>query len=269
LRLHLLLALTLTLVCCTTTQHAVQQPPPSPPPPGWDTYQRISTTLSNCGASIDYDTLWQVYREIRQAQEPIPRLNELLATLMAKRNDNPRVDNMILIATALIMGKSTYAIEDAANLFEAILNQDERLNTWVLTYVGDALGNYPVDLPEGDQLADLLDQKVQVELKKSSHTREFFGYHFLPPPKGDYIRTYIAGIQDQRIRVWERNCYYILLNSKLSEAQIESALRRLRADSAPDTEEKTTRPLKYLIQHFNQFFETTERIVITDPRIGS
>lgn len=256
------------IASCATAQHAAQQPPPSPPPPGWDTYQRINTTLSECGTSIDYDTLWQVYRKIRLAQEPIPHLNQLLAALMAKRNDHPRVDNMILIATALILGESSYAIDDAAILFENILNQDERLNTWVLTFVGDALGNYPVDLPEGDRLADLLEQKVQVQLKKNRHSKEFFGYHFLPPPKGDFIRTYITGIQDQQIRVWERNCYYILVKNKLSEEQIESALRRLRADSAPETEQRTTRPLKYLIQHFDQFFENAERIVITDPRMG-
>jgi hypothetical protein len=268
LRLHLLLAFTLTLACCTTAQHATLQPPQSPPPPGWDTYQKVEAILTECGPTIDYDALWQVYREIRRTPVPVPRLNELLTALIAKRNDNPRVDNMILIAAASIIGESTYAIDDAAMLFESILNKDERLNTWVLATVGDALGNYPVDLPEGDRLADLLEQKAQLQLKEKYPHREFFGYHFLPPPKGDYIQTYIAGIQDQQTRVWERNCYYILVNNKLSETQIESAFRQLRTEDSKETDEKTTRPLKYLIQHFDQFFESTERIVITDPRIG-
>lgn len=266
---NLLLAFILAIASCSTAQQPKQQPAPSAQSLGWDAYQKVNTTLAECGPTIDYDTLWQVYREIRRSPEPIPHLNELLAAFMAKRNDNPRVDNMILIATALLMGENTYAIDDAAALFEHILNQDGRLNTWVLAYIGDALGNYPVDLPEGDRLADLLEQKVQAQLKNSRHAREFFGYHFLPPPKGDYIRSYIAGIQDRQIRVWERNCYYILANNNLSEGEIESALRRLRAEPTTDGEGNTTRPLKYLIQHFNQFFENSERIVITDPRSGS
>jgi hypothetical protein len=150
-------------------------------------------------------------------------------------------------------------------LFGAILNQDHRLNTWVLAYVGDALGKYPVDLSEGDQLAEILEKKVDRFVKSPFPKSERFGYHFLPPPKGVYIKHYIKGIGDQRTRVFERNCYYILIGNGISEAQAEKALKQVLVENQTKGEKQIDRPLKHIVQHWNLFFPDTAPKPIPRP----
>jgi hypothetical protein len=222
--------------------------------PESQTYQEIKALLGQPDKDLDYDVLMDIHNVIRQAQAPIPHMDAIIENLINKRNPNPRVDNIILIVAAVALGDSAYPIDNAASLFEALLNQDHRLNTWVLAYVADALGKYPVDLPEGDQLAERLEAIVNHLVKNPDPGIEFFGYHFLPPPKGDYIRDYIQGIDDQRTRVFERNCYYILIANGIPEARVEDALHQVQNDKEPKSEAQTNRPLKYIIQHWNLFF---------------
>lgn len=229
----------------TDAQHA---------PPERQTYQEIKALLGHPDEDLDYDVLMAIHNVIHQAQAPIPHMDAIIESLINKRNPNPRVDNIILIVAAVALGDSAYPIDNAGSLFEALLNQDRRLNTWVLAYVGDALGKYPVDLPEGDRLADRLEAIVNRLVKSPDPGIEFFGYHFLPPPKGDSIREYIQGINDQRTRMFERNCYYMLIGNGISEARVEDALQQVQNDKEPKSEAQTKRPLKYIVQHWNLFF---------------
>lgn len=243
---------------CTSGQQGTQSDE-------WKTYRDLKAALAQKKDTIDYDTLMEIHRTIRQAKEPIPHLNAIISSLITKRNPDPRVDNIILIVAAVSIGDSPYPIENAGRLFETILDQDHRLNSWVLAYVGDAIGKYPVDLPQGDHIADVLEQKVDYFVIQNAPSKEFFGYHFLPPPKSDYIREYLSGIEDQRIRVLERNCYYILVGNSLTEEKIEAALRQIRNHGISGTGGKTDRPLKYLIQQWNQFFSDTTPTKVPRP----
>lgn len=231
----------------------------------WQTYLHLEKSLPKNKKTLDYDTLMEIQATIHQAEGPIAHMDDILNRLISKTNPDPRVDNIILIVAAAAIGNSTYPIENAGRLFEAILDQDHRLNSWVLAYVADALGKYPVDLPDGDHLADVLEEKVYYFATQNVSSKEFHGYHFLPPPKGDYIRDYLSGISDKRIRVFERNCYFILVGHSLTEDQIETALRRIREHGLPGTGEKTDRPMKALIRHWKQFFSRNERVKVPRP----
>lgn len=230
------------------------------------TYLLLDEALPRDRETIDYDTLMKIHHTIREAQGPIEHLDDILARLISKTNPNPRVDNIILIVAASAIGNSPYPVENADGLFEAILDQDQRLNSWVLAYVADALAKYPVDLPDGDHLADVLEEKADYYVRQSRSSREYFGYHFLPPPKGDYISGYLAGISDSRIRVFERNCYYIMVGHGLTEDQVETALRQVRENGLPETGDKTDRPMKALLRHWNHFFSGIERFKVPKPK---
>lgn len=229
-------------------------------------YLLLDKALPRDRETIGYDTLMKIHHTIRETKGPIAHLDDILGRLISKTSPDPRVDNIILIVAAVSMGDSQHPIENAGRLFEAILDQHHRLNSWVLAYVADALGKYPVDLPDGDHLADVLEEKVDYYVRQSRSPREFFGYHFLPPPKGDYIRDYLAGINDKRIRVFERNCYFIMVGHSLTEDQIETALRRIRKHGLPETGEKTDRPMKALIRHWDQFFSGIEPVKVPRPK---
>lgn len=222
------------------------------PDQGQQAYLRIKAALSQNEDTIDYDTLVWIHQEMTQHRLEIPNSGELLTSLINKRNHNPRIDYMILVLAADAIGNSQSPIDNIYALFETMMNMDHRINSWVLAYTGDAIGKYPYDIENGDQLADLLEHKASLHTVKSALSKEFFGYHFMPPPRGEYIPNYIAGIQDQQTRVFERNCYYNLIHNQWTEAQIEKALIQLQTHGIPGTGEKTSRPLKYLIQHSDQ-----------------
>lgn len=253
LKLPLFLLLSLALVSCATNAKIPSAPQIIEEDKGRQAYGRIKDALDPNNTSIDYETLMWVYQEMIEHRLAIPHSGELLSSLIKKRNENTRVDHMILILAAHAMGNSQAAIDDVYGLFETMLTMDHRLNTWVLAFIADAIGKYPYDIYDGDRLADLLEQKVSLHTAKSALAKEFFGYHFMPPPKGEYIPGYITGIQDQQTRVFERMCYYTLIKHQWTEAQIEKALIQLQTDGIPGTGEKSPRPLKYLIQHSNRF----------------
>jgi hypothetical protein len=49
-----------------------------------------------------------------------------------------------------------------------------------------------------------------------------------------------------------------MVANSLKEDQIEASLRRIRENGLPITGEKTDRPMKALIQHWDQFFSGIE-----------
>jgi hypothetical protein len=251
------LLVTLILSGCAANQKATVTAQSAGNEQGLKIYYSIKEALDNNSDSIDYDTLLWIYKEMSPNQPPVPHSGELLSALIRKKNDNPRIDSMILIFATQTIGNSQAAIDGVYGLFETMLTMDHRLNTWVLYYIGDAIGDYPYNIHNGDRLADLIELKVSHHITGHPLAKEFFGYHFMPPPKGEYIPNYIAGIQDQQTRVLERICYYNLIFNQWTEAQIGKALKQLQTRGIPETGEKTLRPLKYLVQHSNQFQDSS------------
>ena len=169
---------------------------------GYPTYLKIQAALETCSETIDYDTLMQVYTSMVQSQHRIPHMDQLLNSLIEKRNNNPRVDQMILIFSARAIGNSKFQIPHAYDLFEVILKQDNhRINHWVISFVAACIGRYPFDMPKGDQLVDFLEQRQnQIAVSSASDSKESFGFHFLPPPRNAYIVSYLKGIEEQQLR---------------------------------------------------------------------
>lgn len=232
---------------CALVQHTTDESLSPSEKAAFETYLGIQDLLANSGATIDYDTLMLVYTSIAQSKHPIPHTDQLLRTLMNKRNNNPRIDQMILIFSALAIGDSKFQIPNVYELFESILEKNSRVNEWVISFVASSIGKYPFDIPNGDSLVDLLEERLdQVTAMNTSISKESFGFHFLPPPKSDYIISYIRGIQKQRAREIERASYYSLIQNGFSEAEIERALKRMEKHGISGTGEKCPLPLKYI-----------------------
>ena len=236
----------LFLASCAARENEDGMPRPAPAPAGQQTYLELRQALEAGGDRIDYDTLVHVYRTMTRNPYEIRHTDRLLASLIHKRNDNPRVDQMILIFAAKILGGSRHPVNGAAGLFESILSQDERLNAWVIAFVAEAIGDYPVEMPQGRRLVDLLEKKLAAISSDPGPPKEYFGSHFLPPPKGEVVRSYIAGIQDRALRVSERNHYYLLIVKGYTEGQIEKALKRLQTEGRQARGAPPAACLKYL-----------------------
>jgi hypothetical protein len=242
----------LLLVAWMSTACAV--PPaatPNPPTPdkAQAAFQNLKSILDQSGDTIDYDTLMQVYQTMVQSPGPIAHTDQLLRRLIDKRNANPRIDQMILIFSARIIGHSRYEIPGAQHIFELILKKKERLNEWVISFVAEAIGDYIYDLPEGDKLVDFMDAQLERVRSRDRSGEEQFGFHFLPPPKSAFIRTYISSITDRRSRQRERNLYYVLIKQQWTEQQIETALKYLQAHGAPDSAEKCPLLMRCLMRY--------------------
>lgn len=244
----------LVLAACTGNQNANKDVHPRSDTPGWETYASIRNTLEASGEDIDYDTLMQIYNAMVQTRFEIPHMDRLLLSLIAKRNPNPRIDQMILIFSARALGASKFPVPNAYGVFKTILTKDDRLNGWVISFVAEAIADYRVDIPQGDILVDLLEAKLTMIRSASGPPKEYYGFHFLPPPKGDYIRSYIAGIEFQPMRVSERNHYYSLIYGGYSEADIETALRRLLSSGITGTGGQPVSPMRYLSQNRRRIF---------------
>ena len=183
---------------------------------------------------MDHDTLMQVYTRITTSSRAVDRIEHLLGQLIRQRNPDPRIDQMILIFAARLMGQSTAVIPDAGVLFESILRQEERLNEWVIAFVAEAIADYPHDLADGDRLVDLMQERLTRIRSRDRSEEEYFGFHFLPPPKSHQIRTYLAGIPERRRREMERIRYYMLVQAGIAEADILGAFTYLKTHGAPD-----------------------------------
>ncbi len=219
---------------------------------GTELYTTLSELLESGGDQIDYDALLQVYQTMLNTPYEIPHMDRLLTSLIHKRNPNPRIDQMILIFSSKIIGKSNYPVPDVYAVFESMLADDDRLSNWVMAFVAAAIADYKEVIPEGDNLMDLVEKKVAMLKSKTGPRKEYFGAHFLPPPKGDYIRTYISGIQPRSLRESERDKYYLLISAGYTESDIETALRRLRAGSIPSDGSKGEAYLKHLSHNREQ-----------------
>ena len=245
-----------TFLSCALVQHTSDESV-SPPPEkaGFETYLGIRDILENSGDLIDYDTLMLVYTSITQSKHPIPHIDQLLNSLINKRNNNPRIDQMILIFSALAIGDSKFPIPHVYEIFESILKKNSRINEWVISFVAASIGKYPFDIPDGDNLVDLLEKRLdQVTATNTSISKESFGFHFISPPQSDYIISYIRGIQEQRAREIERASYYSLIKNGFSEAEIESALKRIQKHGISGSGEKCPLPIKYIRFNIDSVF---------------
>jgi hypothetical protein len=254
----LLVLINLTIfafLSCALVQHTTNEPVSPSEKAAFETYIGIQDVLENSGDTIDYDTLMLVYTSIAQSKYPIPHIDHLLRTLMNKRNNNPRIDQMILIFSGLAIGDSKFPIPNVYELFESILEKNSRLNEWVISFVAASIGKYPFDIPNGDSLVDLLEERLaQVTAMNTSISKESFGFHFIPPPQSDYIISYIRGIQEQHSREIERASYYFLIQSGFSETEIENALKRIQKQGISGTGEKCPLPMKYIRFNLNSVF---------------
>lgn len=240
------------LMICGCANAPVAQSPPSIDSRGRQVYEQIRKELDRAGADIDYDTIITVHETLSGTEVPVPQLDELLFDLLGKRNKDPRIDQMIVILTADIIGSSKYPIARVSELFDTILEMDDdRINNWVLSFVGDALGRYPIDLPDGDRLADLVEARVRQAAQSHDPSRERFGQHFLPPPKSALIINHIATIGDQDRREKERAAYYRLIFEQHTEEEIEAGLHYLKTHGRPGMEGKCPMPLSFLTQHWD------------------
>ena len=99
---------------CTGGQTGRKAPRPVPQPMPADPALEVNATLNDRiesgGDQIDYDTLMQVYQTMIETPYQIAHMDRLLTSLINKRNANPRVDQMILILSAKVLGQSKYPI---------------------------------------------------------------------------------------------------------------------------------------------------------------
>ncbi len=222
---------------------------------GDDLYLSIKNELAKDGQHIDYDTLISVYKKMTEAPCPIPHTDELLYELIRQRNEDLRVDKMAIILAAMIMGESKYPIPDAEKLFETMLNDESRVTDWVIANVGRAVGSYLVDLANGDQLVSTM-KAHQARLEaQTNEPEEYFGTHFMPPPKTQLIKSYIAGIQDRKLRESERRAYYILIMNDITESSIASAFNYLMSQDASKTTDASQRPMRYMVLNWKYLQE--------------
>ena len=255
LNILLILAIITAFTCsaCVTVKDPSSEFGSSSEETGKRTYLSILTALEKGGDTIDYDTLMHVYSLITQSKHPIPHIDDLLKSLITKRNSDPRIDQMILIFAARAVGDSKFPIPGAYEIFESILRmEDKRINGWVISFVSASIGNYFIDIPDGDRLADLLEEKFdQIEPAHTS-SDEYFGFHFLPPPQSHYIRYYIASIEKQRTREIERSYYYLLIQNNYTENEVETSLKHILTRGIPGTGERCVFPMRYLSQNIEK-----------------
>ncbi len=240
---------------CTGGQTGRKAPQPVPADPGLEVYATLNELIQSGGDQIDYDTLMQVYQTMTETSHEIAHMDRLLMSLINQRNADPRIDQMVLILSAKVLGRSKYPIANINAIFESILSKDDRLSHWVLAFVSEAVGDYRQPIPEGDRLADLVEKKVDRLASRPEPRKENFGSHFLPPPKGDYIRTYIDGIQSRRLRESERNHYYLLISAGYTEPAIEAALKRLRSGGRPSAGQAGESLMKFLSQNRDRMLQ--------------
>jgi hypothetical protein len=251
---RVLMAAILTLwlpAACAPGARKAPAPQPTTEAADIAAYLNIKSILDENGATIDYDNLMRIHQAMVRPPRPIAQMDQLIRQLIHKHNEDPRVDQMILIFAAEIIGRSPYAIPNAQELLESILAQDSRINEWVISFVADAIHAYAYDLPNGDILVDSMEAKLAQVRSMDRSQEEYFGFHFLPPPKSDFIREYINGIEERRIRQQERSRYYAMINNGLTESQIETALKFLKINGAPGSGEKCPLLMQCLIQNRN------------------
>ncbi len=232
------------------------QSPPTPDAAG-QTYESLHRELDKGGDFIDYDTLMDVYARMTNTPEPIPHTDALIHTLISQHNPDGRVDQMILIFSAQIIGNSKYPVSNAGELFDAMLHQEGcRMSEWVISFIADAIGTYRVDLENGDQLADLMEERLEQVRARPQDACEYFGSHFLPPPKTELIQSYFSGLADRLTRQKERRFYYLMIHKGIPENAIAAGLRHLQMRSLPSTgDAESSLPMAYLFLNWSRLPE--------------
>lgn len=208
----------------------------------------IGQLLQQDGSQLAYADLMEIYTIMSKAGSPIPRMHELLSEMIHKRNTHPRVDQMILIFSAKAMGESHFEITGVGDLFDAILDQQERLNMWVISFVADGIGRYPFLIPQGDRLVDRLDAILESMRRSTDHSKESYGYHFLPPPYQPLVKSYLAGIKEKRLREQERYRYYFLIRQNIREEDIAASISYLLSQTRTGTGAPCTMLMKCLLK---------------------
>ncbi len=199
---------------------------------------------------ISYTDLLKIYTTITTSEDHIPGMDKILFRLMGERNEHPRVDQMVLIITAKLIGSSNQEIQNVSDLFKALIH-DKRTTLWTAGFVAEALGDYYIDLDDGEHLADLVDTKIDGLIAKESSTpAEIYGHHFLPPPTTKYIQNTISGSKDQKRRESTRR-YYYALRMQYSEERIKDYLVFLDEHGQIDTKEKIDFTMKYLFNNID------------------
>ncbi len=187
-------------------------------------------------------------KRVTTSEDHIPGMEKILFRLLEERNEHPRVDQMILIFTAKLIGGSKYEITHVSKMFED-LTQNKRANLWTVSFVAAAFGDYFIDLKDGDYLADLIDRKIESLIEKeSSSPDELYGFHFLPPPTTEYIKNIISRPKEQKRRELTRH-YYYMLRLQNSEEEIKSYLLFLDKHGQIDTKRNIDFSMKYLFNN--------------------
>jgi hypothetical protein len=236
---------------CATGPHKVPEPQSMTEEAGLAPDSNIKAILDKGGETIDYHNLMRIHKALVQSPHPVARMDQLLRQLIYKRNEDPRVDQMILIFVAKTIGNSPYPIPNAQDLLETILEQGDRINEWVISFVAEATQAYIYDLPQGDKLVDQMEVKLAQIRSADRSQAEYFGFHFLPPPTSAFIREYLSGIGERLIRQHERNLYYEMINEGLTEKQIETGLRFLQSHGEPGSGEKCPHLMRCLMRNRN------------------
>lgn len=214
-------------------------------------YQDVMAILDKEEIFLSYDDLLKIYTTITTSKDRIPGLEKILRRLMEKRNEHPRVDQMILIFTAKLIGGSKQEIPHVSIMFED-LTRDKRANLWAASFVAKALGDYFIDLQNGDYLAGLLDSRIDSLIaKENSSPDEYYGFHFLPPPADIYIKNIISRPAEQKRREYTRR-YYYMLRSRNSEEQIRNYLLFLDKHGHLTTGKEIDFRMKYLYDNFEE-----------------
>ena len=98
-----------------------------------------------------------------------------------------------------------------------------------------------------------MEAKLALVRSKDLSQKEYFGYHFLPPPKSSFIRRYIGRIDSKPIREQERSRYYALIQNNMTENEIESALKYLKLHGEPGSGADCPLLLECLIRNIRQW----------------
>ena len=212
------------------------------------TSQDIILLLDKEDKYLSYNNLLKIYEKITASEDHIPGMEKILLRLVEKRNEHPRVDQMILIFTAKLIGSSKQELTNVSDLLKALI-LNKRANLWTVSFAAAALGEYFIDIKDGEHLADMIDRKIEsLIVKDNSSNDELYGFHFLPPPTTEYIKNIIAGPEEQKRRELTR-LYYYLLRSRNSEAQIKGYLLFLDKHGQVDTKREIDFSMKYLFKN--------------------
>ena len=210
------------------------------------TYQDIILYLDKDDTFLSYNDLLKIYEKITTSEGHIPGMEKILFRLMEKRNEHPRVDQMILIFTAKLIGSSKQELANVTDLLKALI-LNKRANLWTVSFAAAALGSYFIDIKDGEHLADMIDWKVERLIEKDNNSiDELYGFHFLPPPATEYIKNIISSPKEKKRRQLTRH-YYYRLRSRNSEEQIKGYLLFLDKHGQIDTNRKIDFSMKYLL----------------------